>query len=1038
MNPTRVAIEGNRITLTALALIVAAGIAAFFNLPRAEDPGFTIRVARVTTLFPGASPQRVERLVTDKLEREIQRIEELDYVSSESAAGVSVVNVFVRPEYTNLRPIWDELRRKMRDIRSELPEGAQPPSVDDEFGDVYGIVLAVHGQGFNYAALEQAGKTLRDDFLLLGPVAKVQLHGVQPERLYLDYDNATLNGYGLSPSLLMQALQVTNIVAPGGQWRLGDRRIVVEPSGNYDRIAAIGETLIPLPGGGELALRDVADLRVGYEDPPRTLVRASAQPAVVVAVAMREGGNILDLSRQVQARLKVLNGRLPVGLQVSRIAYQPARVDRAVDQFVSNLGQSVTVVLLVLLVFLGLRTGLVVASLLPMVILATLWLMSLLQIGLDRISLAALIISLGIIVDNGIVMAESILVQLQEGRERLQAAVGSARELAVPLLTSSLTTAVAFLPIYLAEEEVGEYTAPLFKVVAIALGSSWVLAMTVLPLLCHWLLRAGDGDDEPRNPYDSRFYRGYRRLLLGMVRHRWISLLVAAGLFGGAIYGLAQVPNSFFPPSENAFFKVELELPVGTAIEQTAQSVAKLERYLDEEMRALPDGDDNARGVESWASYIGYGGPRYILQHTPEPPKSNYAFLLVNVRNWEHIPAQIDRLERWLRAELPDAIVTLRKIQNGPGLKHPIGIRLLGDEIDVLQAISDQVQDRLRGIEGVYNVDDDWGERTQKLRVRIDQVRARQLGITSRNVADSLRSALSGMTLTEYREDEDLVPILLRSRTGEQMSLADIEAVTIFGDRAERAVPLRDLADLELVWEPALIYRKNRQRNITVTADLRGAVTTRSVIEQLRPWLAQRQAQWPAGYRFEFGGEFEESEDARSAIAAQLPIAGLIIALLLVTQFNSIRRAGIILLTVPLGLIGVTLGLLATQTWFGFMTILGVISLSGIVINNAIVLIDRIGIEQREGGHEAPEAVLQAAQRRLRPILLSAATTALGMLPLWLFGGALFQSMAIAIIFGLLFATLLTLSVVPVLYSLFYGLDYTNRDATPPPAQAGG
>lgn len=1038
MNPTRVAIKRNRITLTALALIMAAGIAAFFNLPRAEDPGFTIRVARVTTLFPGASPQRVERLVTDKLEREIQRIDELDYVSSESAAGVSVVNMFVRPEYTNLRPIWDELRRKMRDIRSELPDGAQPPSVDDEFGDVYGIVLAVHGQGFDYAALEQAGETLRDDFLRIDQVAKVQLHGVQPERLYIDYDNATLNGYGLSPGLLMQALQATNIVAPGGQWRLGDRRIVVEPSGNYDRIAAIGETRIPLPGGDELALRDVAEIRVGYEDPPRTLVRASGEPAVVVAVAMREGGNILDLSRQLQARLEVLNNRLPVGLEVSRLADQPARVDRAVDQFVSNLGQSIAVVLLVLLVFLGLRTGLVVASLLPMVILTTLWVMSLLQIGLDRISLAALIISLGIIIDNGIVMAESILVQLQEGRERLQAAVDSARELAVPLLTSSLTTAVAFLPIYLAEEEVGEYTAPLFKVVAIALLSSWVLAMTALPLLCRWLLRTDNGERTRRSPYDTRFYRGYRTLLLGVVRHRWISLAATAVLFAGTLYGLAQVPNSFFPPSENAFFKVELELPVGTAIEQTTQVVADIERYLDEEMRAPPDAGEDARGVESWASYIGYGGPRYILQHTPEPPKSNYAFLLINVRNWEHIPAQIDRLERWLRAELPDAIVTLRKIQNGPGLQHPIGIRLLGDEIDVLQAISDEVQDRLRRIEGVYNVDDDWGERTQKLRVQIDQARARQLGITPRNVADSLRSALSGMTLTEYREDEDLVPILLRSQAGEQMSLTDVEAVTIFGDRAEQAAPLRDLADLELIWEPALIYRKNRQRNITVTADLRDTVTTRGVIEQLRPWLTQRQTQWPTGYRFEFGGEFEESEDARSAIAAQLPIAALIIALLLVMQFNSIRRAGIILLTVPLGLIGVTLGLLATQTWFGFMTILGVISLSGILINNAIVLIDRIGIEQREGGHEAPEAVLQAAQRRLRPILLSAATTSLGMLPLWLFGGALFQSMAIAIVFGLLFATLLTLGVVPVLYSLFYGLDYTDRDATPPPAQTGG
>ena len=1029
MKITRWALEQDRVTAAGVLALVIAGVLAFFSLPRDEDPGFTIRVARVTTQFPGAGPERVERLVTDKLEEVIQRIEELDYVTSESSAGLSVINVQIRPEYDDLRPIWDDLRRKMNDARSALPDSVIGPQVNDDFGDVYGIVYAVTGTGFAYGALEQQADRLKDRLLQVDGVGRVRVEAEQAEQIVVEYLPERLAEYGLTPERIGNAIVGRNRLVPAGRWRLGQRRIVVEIDGRYTSVDAVANTLIPVDSHHALPLGQIAEVRADYENPPRVLARFNGQPALMVAVAHRSGSNVLEVNTRIEAAVQRLVDELPHGIEVHQINDQPQRVRRAVDQFVVNLLQAVGVVLLVLLLFLGVRTGLVVAALVPAVILLTLALMQATGIGLDRVSLAALIIALGIVVDNGIVMAENIQVQIGGGTDPTEAAIESAQELRWPLLVSSLTTAAAFLPIYLAEEQVGEYTAPLFLVVSIALLSSWVLSMTALPLLC---ARALSRDRSPAaNPYDRPLYRRYRRFLLLALRHRILAALLLVAMFIGAVLGLRQVPSQFFPPSENAFFKVELEWPIDTAIEQTAKEVARIDRFIESQL--LVEERSDAIGVTSWASYIGYNGPRYILQHRPEAPKSNYAFLLVNVSDWERLGEPMDELGGWIRSNLAGVTATVRRISNGPGLDHPIGVRLLGPDIDQLQGLSSQVQQQLESIDGTFNIRDDWGEPTQKLMLRIDPVRAQALGVTHAGVAEALATGLSGVELSQYRADEDLVPILLRGGLGDDQNRSELLSTPVYSPAMGAYVPLGDVADTELQWEPALIYRKNRQRNITVTADMRGGLSTSTAIAALDPWLQSQQREWPPGYHYEYGGEYESSADANAAIGVKLPVAGLLIALFLVLQFNSFRQAGVVLLTVPLGLIGVTIGLLATGSWFGFMTLLGLISLSGILINNAIVLIDRIQIERSDNGHERPQAVLMAAQRRLRPILLTAGTTALGMAPLWLSGGALFQSMAIAIIFGLLFATLLSLVAVPVLYSLMYRVRYAAESPKPTP-----
>ena len=1016
MDFTHAAVTRVRTTIIFVLVLLFAGVTAYRSLPRAEDPGFIIRAAVVQTQFPGASPERVEQLVTDKIERKVQELPQVDYVTSSSRTGFSSVTVNIKAQYKDMRPIWDELRRKVEDVEMELPQGARKPHVWDDFGDVYGILVSVTGQGYEYDELEDVVQEVRDEMLRLPDAKKVEVWGAQDERVFLEYKNERLADLGLSANQLAALLASQNIVSTGGSVLTEGERYVLEPTGNFESVDDIGELLVQVPGRRDVVpLRDIVDIKRGFADPPSVEVRSTGTPAMILAMSMREGGNIMSLGDDTKKLVSRLTDDYPIGVEFDIVVFQPDDVARSVDDFTSSLFQAIGVVMFAMILFLGFRTGVVVASLIPSAIAASLFIMSILDIGLDKMSLAALIIALGMLVDNAIVMAESIMVQMAAGKTRIEAAVLSAKELRIPLLTSSLTTCAAFLPIYLAESGVGEYTAPLFKVVTIALLCSWALALTLTPALCVLFVKVKQKDESAT--YDSKFYQKYRGILLLALRRPLISLVVVGVVFFGAMSGFRFIPAIFMPPADNPTFTIELEMPTGTAIERTRETATKVEKFMKEEL-LVREGRD--QGVIKWATYIGSGGPRFYLAHNAEQTNPRFAALVAHTTTREAAIEAMPKIRSFIDEELPDARATVDLRKLGPSSKAPIMFKVSGANTDQLFSLVDDLKEELRKTQGTTSVRDDWGQRAKKLVVKVNQARARRAGVTSQDVALSLRTAFDGFVTTEYREGEDSIPVVLRSVAADRNDIGKLETLAVYSQSTRGTVPLKQVADVELIWEPSIVLRKDRNRAVTVLTDLKPGFNAAVINKKTIAWLEKQAESWPAGYRWEAFGEAKSSEESNQSISEKLPIALFIIVLLLVTQFDSVRKPIIILTTIPLALIGVVVGLLVMRSYFGFMTLLGVVSLAGIVINNAIVLLDRIKIEIEENGHTPPRAIIEAAQRRLRPILLTTFTTMLGLIPLYLGGGPMFKPMAVAVIFGLGFATLLTLGVVPILYALFY------------------
>ncbi|MEM9174041.1 MAG: efflux RND transporter permease subunit [Myxococcota bacterium] len=1016
MNLAKIALDQNRVTIIAMLVILAAGLQSYFSLPRDEDPGFLIRTAVVTTYFPGASPERVERLVTNPIETAIRQIPSVDYIESQSRDGVSIVEVELESTYFDLQPIWDDLADKVEAVRSDLPDGVVGPSVDDEYGDVFGILISITGPGFSDRELYEVAKEVRNELLFLPDAAKVELAGVRDEHVFLDFSDARLAEYGLSVSALEEALVEQNIVSSGGQVVSDLERISLEPTGNFETLSELEEASIELPGSGELVpLRDVVAIRRGYEDPPTSLRGSSGLPAVGVSMSMREGGNLTELGNQVRAELPRLEASFPIGIDLELSQFQPEIVEQKVSDFLENLLQSVLIVSLVMLVFLGLRTGLIVASLVPMAIIAALAVMGVIGTGIDQMSLAALIIALGMLVDNAIVMSESILVGMGAGQSSRDAAVSSARELAFPLLTSSLTTAAAFLPIYLAKDSAGEYTAPIFIVVTITLLCSWLISLTVIPVLCVAFLRVEPSTDG--DAYAGRFYLSYRRLLVGLLRSPIASVAAISALLFVALWAFRFVPNIFFPDNDRPLMIAEFQFPFDTAFEHNQRSVERIEGYMRSELAV---NEDRREGIVDWVTYVGTGGPRFTLTYNPEQPAAYTSAMFINATSRDKLTEMAPRFERWCNETFPGLKATVRPLQTGPPTWPPVEIQIMGAGISDLYDIVDQVKEELLRDGRTRLIDDDWGAQSKRLVVAIDQDRARRAGISSQDVATSLEAHLSGVHTTDFREGEELIPITLRAEAHGRNAIGDIESINVASQSSGRAVPLKQIADVEATWSSGVIRRRDRLRTITVEGAPIAGVTSAEINAHMVEWLDEAKQKWPAGYRWRLAGENESSGDANAAIGAQLPIAALAIVLLLVLQFNSARKSMIVLFTIPFGLIGVVIGLLVARSYFGFMTLLGVVSLTGIVINNSIVLIDRIQIELDAFGRPPPEAIVQASQRRLRPILLTTLTTVGGLIPLWLGGGPMFEPLAIAILFGLIFATVLTLGLVPCLYAIFY------------------
>ena len=1017
MDITRFAITNNRVTAMLLMAVALGGYGAYTGMEQAMDPGFTVRTAQVVTRFPGASPERVEALVTDKIERAVQRIPELDFVTSTSKTGLSIVAVNIRDEFDEMRTIWDKLRREIGGVASELPDGASQPEVNDDFGDVYGTIIGITGDGFDYRELKDVALQIRDRLLRLRNVGKVYILGTQPERVFVEYSDTRLAELNLSVGQISQSLQARNILVSGGSLVAGEERLELEPSGNFNTVEDLARTIVSVPNRSNLLyLEDIAVIRRGFVDPPSSEVRVNNRPALALAVSVKEGGNVVELGAEVEALLEDARRQYPIGLDFDIVAFEPGRVAQKVNEFVVNVGQSVVIVLLAMVLMLGVRTGLIIASLVPSALLMSLFVMEWMGLGLNQMTLASLIITLGMLVDNAIVMGESIVVSMSEGVAPVEAAVRSAKELRVPLLTSSLTTSAAFLPIYLAEGSMGEYTGVLFVVVTIALISSWLLALTLIPLLCVSFLKVKTSAVRSES-YGSRFYRAYRGILLGLVRFPALSLLGIAGVFYLGVMGFGLVPAIFFPADDTPIMTAEFEAPIGTSIESMQEFAADLDDFI---QSGLATTDGRPDGVVSWSTYVGEGAPRFILTYGPQPPSPEYVYALINVTGAELIPEFSRRIEAFCEMHYPSVVATVGPLPLGAVIANPVEVRVSGPDRQGVFAIVDTVKAQMQSIDGTKNVGDDWGQSTKRLQVQIDEAQARRSGVTNRDIAVSLQSVLSGYQGTEFREGTEIIPVTIRSVAADRQDISKLESLNVYSQSLGTPVPLMQVADLKIEWQPAKQLRRNRLTTVTVSSQLADGVTAVEVTTPLEEWLRREQANWPPGYSFEFGGELEESARSEGAIGAKLPYAGLFILMLLIAQFNSFRRPLIILLSIPLALVGVAIGLLLTGSSFGFMTLLGLISLAGIVINNAIVLIDRIRIEIDVNGREPRLAVIEAAQRRLRPILLTTVTTIGGLLPLWFAGGPMWESMAIAIIFGLIFATILTLCVVPVLYSLLF------------------
>ncbi|MEM7611655.1 MAG: efflux RND transporter permease subunit [Pseudomonadota bacterium] len=1017
MSFTSAAISQNRVTAVVVVLLILSGILAYVAIPKAQDPGFIIRTAVISTQLPGASPERMEQLVTDKIEKKAQEMPEVDNITSDTRTGISIVYVNFKESYKQMRPIFDDLRRKVDDVARDLPEGISGPFVNDEFGDVFGSVYALTGDGYSNAELKDVADEIRDQLLKEPDIAKVSIHGAQDEVVFVEYNNARLTELGLTPQSLSNVLASVNILSSGGNLVSGRERIVLEPTGNLESVEALRRTVIELPGDTVVYLGDIVDVSRGYRDPPDSLTFVNGQPALALGISLRDGGDILKLGERLDELMPQIEARYPLGVSIEKIWFQADLVTKSVSDFASNLLQAIGIVVLVMIGFLGFRTGLVVAALIPSTMIITFFVMQMFGITVNQISLAALIIALGLLVDNAIVIVESVLVKRERGMGAVQAAVESGAELKTPLLISSLTTGAAFMPIGLAESAVGEYTADIFYVVTIALLLSWMLAMTVIPMLTTTLLRVQSDADAGVEPHQGRWYGLYRSILHWALKHRSLFLVGVVAVFMGALLALGQVPAQFIAPSDDPVLSGKLELPLGTSIETSEAVVRDLNAFVSDTLFTPDDGDPL---LNNWMIFVGEGGPRFTLGLDPPAQNPANSFLIANTVSGGAVDEVISTIQQFLFERHPDMGNQIARLENGPPVGYPIQVRISGPEFGGLYELASQVTERLYADAGVLAVKNTWGMQTKKLIVEVDQERALRAGVTSNDVAYSLRAGLSGIEMTQYREGDQLIPVTLRSVASDRQDISKLDGLSVYSQTAGRPVPLKQVADVRLTFEPGIIERRDRERTLTLQAQLKDGVTAAEVNAAFLPWLADTAASWRAGYRYEVGGESESSNDANASIVAKLPLALMVIVLLLVFQFNSIRRPIIILLTIPLGLVGVTFGLLVANSTMGFFTFLGIIALSGIIINNAIVLIDRIKIEIDELGKPPNEAVVAACLQRLRPIMLTTATTVLGMMPLWWGGTAMFEPMAVTLIFGLLFATLLTLLVVPVMYSILF------------------
>ncbi|MDL2042271.1 efflux RND transporter permease subunit VmeI [Vibrio parahaemolyticus] len=1004
----------NRVISWMVSLIfLIGGIAAFFGLGRLEDPAFTIKDAMVVTSYPGATPQQVEEEVTYPLEKAIQQLTYVDEVNSISNRGLSQITVTMKNNYgpDDLPQIWDELRRKVNDLKVTLPPGVNEPQVIDDFGDVYGILLAVTGDGYSYKELLDYVDYLRRELELVDGVSKVSVSGQQQEQVFIEVSMKKLSSIGLSPNTVFNLLSTQNIVSDAGAIRIGDEYIRIQPTGEFQSVDELGDLLITESGAqGLIFLKDVAEIKRGYVEVPSNIINFNGSLALNVGVSFAQGVNVVEVGKAFDRRLAELKYQQPVGVEISEIYSQPKEVDKSVSGFVISLAQAVGIVIIVLLFFMGLRSGLLIGLILLLTVLGTFIFMKYLAIDLQRISLGALVIALGMLVDNAIVVVEGILIGTQKGRTRLQAATDIVTQTKWPLLGATVIAVTAFAPIGLSEDSTGEYCGTLFTVLLISLMLSWFTAISLTPFFADIFFKGQkikQGEGEENDPYNGIIFVAYKKFLEFCMRRAWLTVVVLIVGLGASVYGFTLVKQSFFPSSTTPIFQLDVWLPEGTDIRATNDKLKELESWLAEQEH-----------VDHITTTAGKGLQRFMLTYAPEKSYAAYGEITTRVDNYEALAPLMARFRDHLKANYPEINYKLKQIELGPGGGAKIEARIIGSDPTVLRTIAAQLMDIMYADPGATNIRHDWRERTQVLEPQFNESQARRYGITKSDVDDFLSMSFSGMTIGLYRDGTTLMPIVARLPEDERIDIRNIEGMKIWSPAQSEFIPLQQVTmGYDMRWEDPIIVRKNRKRMLTVMADpdILGEETASTLQKRLQPQIEA--IQMPPGYSLEWGGEYESSGDAQESLFTTMPMGYLFMFLITVFLFNSIKEPLIVWLTVPLALIGVTTGLLALNTPFGFMALLGFLSLSGMVLKNGIVLLDQIEIEMKSG-KEAYDAVVDAAVSRVRPVCMAAITTILGMIPL--LPDIFFKPMAVTIMFGLGFATILTLIVVPVLYRLFH------------------
>ncbi|AOJ86779.1 multidrug transporter AcrB [Burkholderia sp. MSMB0856] len=1014
-----------------IALATLAGILAYTRLAQSEDPPFTFRVMVIRTFWPGASARQVQEQVTDRIGRKLQETPAIDFLRSYSRPGESLI-FFTMKDSAPVKDVpetWYQIRKKVGDIGYTLPPGVQGPFFNDEFGDVYTNIWTLEGDGFTPAQLHDYADQLRTVLLRVPGVGKVDYFGDPDQRIFIEADNTQLTRLGISPQQLGQAINAQNDISSAGVLTTADDRVFVRPSGQFDNVAAIADTLIRI-NGRTFRLGDLATVKRGYDDPPVTQMRTQGHAVLGIGVTMQPGGDVIRLGKALDAESKDLQAQLPAGLKLTLVSSMPHAVSHSVDDFLEAVAEAVAIVLVVSLVSLGLRTGMVVVISIPVVLAVTALFMYLFDIGLHKVSLGTLVLALGLLVDDAIIAVEMMAVKLEQGYSRARAAAFAYTSTAFPMLTGTLVTVSGFLPIALAKSSTGEYTRSIFEVSAIALIASWFAAVVLIPLLGYHLLperkkhahEAHLPDDHEHDIYDTRFYTRLRGWIDWCIERRFVVLLITGALFVVALMGFSLVPQQFFPSSDRPELLVDLRLPEGASFAATLRETERLEKVLDKR----PE-------IDHSVNFVGSGAPRFYLPLDQQLQLPNFAQFVITAKSVEDREKLATWLETTLRDRFPAVRWRLSRLENGPPVGYPVQFRVSGDDIATVRSIAEKVAATMRGDARTMNVQFDWDEPAERsVRFELDQKKARALNVTSQDVSSFLAMTLSGTTVTQYRERDKLIAVDLRAPRPDRVDPARLAGLAM--PTPNGPVPLGSLGRFTPTLEYGVVWERDRQPTITVQSDVRAGAQGIDVTHAIDAKLNALRAQLPVGYQINIGGSVEESAKAQTSINAQMPLMAIAVFTLLMIQLQSFSRVLMVVLTAPLGLIGVVGTLLLFGQPFGFVAMLGVIAMFGIIMRNSVILVDQIE-QDIAAGHGRFDAIVGATVRRFRPITLTAAAAVLALIPL--LRSNFFGPMATALMGGITSATVLTLFYLPALYAAWFRVKRDERDPRDGPPHDG-